>query len=99
VIDNAVLGLATFALLIIWSVHLTKLVAQRRKSVRSMAVRFRYSLPALLAWCWPALIAIEAAFPKMPFALAWLLPFIAPLIGALLAEVDRPPGRAGLTCR
>jgi len=91
VVDNAVLGLVSFALLVVWSVHLTKLVVQRRRSVRGTASRFRYSLPALLAWSWLAVIASEAALPKLSSVVGWLLPFIAPLIGALLAEVDRPP--------
>lgn len=89
-IDNAVLGLLTFALLIVWSVQLTKLVVRRRRAVRGWVTKFRYSLPAFAAWCWPAVIACEAALPKLPFAVSWTLPFIAPLLGALLAAADCP---------
>ncbi len=90
-IDNAALGLVAFALLIVWSVQIAKLAARRRRVVLGKAAKFRYSLPALAAWCWPAVIACEAAFPKFPPVVGWLMPFMAPLAGALLAQADRPP--------
>ncbi len=89
-IDGAAPGLLTFTFLIVWSVHLTKLVSSRLRSVHGAALKFRYALPALVAWCSPLVIAAEFTAKNMSVTLSWLLLFSAPLIGALLAEFDRP---------
>ncbi len=90
-IDGAAPVLLTFAFLIVWSVHLTKLASGRLRSAHGAASKFRYSLPALVAWCWPLVIAAEFPVKNLSLALSCLLPFSAPLIGQTLADHDRPP--------
>lgn len=89
-IDGAVPGLLAFTFLIAWSVHLTKLVSRRIGPVHGAVAKIRYGLPAVVAWCWPLVIAAESSARSMSLTLSWLLPFSAPLVGALLAEFDRP---------
>ncbi|HEY6275221.1 MAG TPA: hypothetical protein VIX86_02710 [Streptosporangiaceae bacterium] len=92
-IDGAVPGLLVFTGLIAWSVHLTRLALRRIRSAPGAAPKFQHALPALVAWCWPLVIAAESRAPDMSTTLSWLLPFSAPLAGALLAGRRPPFGR------
>lgn len=94
-VDGLVPGLLFFTLLIVWSGYLTKQASRRVRSAHGAVAKLRHALPALIAWCWPLLIAADGTAQNMSAELTWLLPFAAPLIGTFLAESDRSPTAEG----
>lgn len=90
-------GLLLISVLIIWSAQLTGVVARRVRSAAGAVPKFRYALPALVAWCWLFMLGAQAnGTPfRMPVLLRLLLPLSAPLLGQILAERCRPPAEQG----